>query len=96
MFTKSRKLHQDVTPASVTGELPTACLLAGYDRKDGGSSGHASQEELGYNDRKFGWAGCMDAPDHLPVGGCRAVYIDPAIGGMGFEGIATVNRLRGE
>ena len=95
MFTTSRKLHQDVTTASVTGELPTAALLAGVNRKDGGSTAHVSQEELGFNVMRFGWAGCMDAPDHLPVGGCRAVYIDPAVGGMGFEGIAAVNAIRG-
>lgn len=91
MFTTRRKLHQQATPADVTGEIPTAALLAGCNRKDGGSSGHASQEELGYRAMCFGWAGCLDAPDRIPAGGVRAVYIDPAVGGMGFEGMAAVN-----
>lgn len=94
MFSKNRKLHQQTTPAEITGELPTAALLCGVKRADGGSSGHESQELLGFNALKFGWSGCLDAPDRIPTGGCRAVFIDPAVGGMGFEGIAACNMDR--
>lgn len=95
MFTTRRALHQQATPADVTGELPTPALLAGCNRKDGGSAGDGAQEEaLGYRAWTFGWLGCLDAPERIPAGGVRAVYIDPAVGGMGFEGMAAVNIAR--
>lgn len=88
-FTARRATHQNVTPAEFTGELPTAAVLAGFPaRKDGGSTAHASQDQLGYRDMCFGWAGCIDAPELIAAGGCRAIYIETAIGGMGHEGIA--------
>ncbi len=96
-FTARRKLHQHSTTAEITGELPTAALLCGCSHGADGSvtnTGHASQELLSYRDRNFGWAGCLDAPELLPVGGVREVYIDPAVGGMGHEGFAARNQKR--
>lgn len=55
----------------------------------------ATDDALGFDAQKAGWSGNLDAPNLLPVGGCRAVFIDPAFGGMGFEGIAAVNQVRG-
>ena len=95
MFTTRRKLHQQVTTAEVTGEVPTAALLCGCKHSDSlRNTGDASQEDLGSRDRMFGWAGCLDAPGLLPVGGVRAVYISPDVGGMGWEGNAAITRQR--
>lgn len=98
MFTKTRTLHQQVTPAEVTGALPCAALLAGCPHgKDGGisSTGDGAQADaLGHRAWTFGWLGCLDAPELLPVGGVRAVFIDPAVGGMGWEGNAAITRAR--
>lgn len=85
-FTARRALHQQVNGGDVTGDTPTAALLAGCKRKDGGSAAHASQEELGYRAMMFGWAGCLDAPELLPAGSTVPVNISPEIGGMGYEG----------
>ena len=97
MFTKLRALHQSATPAERTGELPVAALLAGCPHLDNTfSTGDGAQAgALGYGAFCFGWAGCLDAPELLPVGGVRAVYIDPAIGGLGWEGNAAITRARG-
>lgn len=97
MFTKTRALHQSVTVAERTGELPTAALLAGAKHSDSiRNTGDATQEELlGYRGWTFGWASCLDAPDLLPVGGVRAVYISPDVGGLGWEGNAAITRSRG-
>lgn len=84
MFTKSRALHQQATPAERTGELPTAMFL----------HANPADESLNHWQQSFGWSGCLDAPDLLPVGGVRAVYISPEVGGMGFEGMAARNRHR--
>lgn len=96
-FTARRAQHQLATSAEITGELPTAALLCGCPHGTDGSissTGDASQERLGYRERCFGWSGCLDAPELLPVGGVREVYIDPAIGGMGHEGFAARNQRR--
>lgn len=84
MFTKNRKLHQDATTAEITGQVPTAMFL------------HANpgDESMNHRNQSFGWSGCLDAPELIPVGGVRAVYISPEIGGMGFEGMAAKNRHR--
>lgn len=96
MFTKQRALHQQVNGADVTGELPTAALLTGFDRGDGGSTGHAGQEEaLGYRAWTYGWAGCLDAPERLPCGSVRPVNISPEVGGYGYEGNVASNYERG-
>lgn len=84
MFTKNRVIHQQATPADVTGELPGAMFLRN----------NTADEEQGYTAQKFGWSGCLDAPDRLPIGGVRAVYISPEVGGMGFEGMAARNLAR--
>lgn len=83
-FTARRALHQQTTPAEITGELPTAMFLH-YNPAD---------EAQGYASQKFGWSGCLDAPDLLPVGGVREVYISPEVGGMGSEGRACRNVYR--
>lgn len=82
-FTARRALHQ-ATPADITGELPTAMYL----------HNNPADEAQGYGVQRFGWSGCLDAPELLPLGGVRAVFIDPAVGGMGFEGMAVRNRHR--
>ena len=83
-FSSRRALHQNSTAAEITGEIPTAMFIDSND------------ESLGFAVQKFGWSGNLDAPNLLPCGGCKAVFIDPAIGGMGFEGIAAVNYVRGQ
>lgn len=94
MFSKQRALHQQVNGADITGELPTAALLTGFVRGDGGSTGSEAQEyELGYRAWTFGWLGCLDAPDLLPAGSTLPVNISPEVGGMGCEG--NVSRIVG-
>ena len=97
MFAKTRALHQSVTTAERTGELPVAALLAGCPHSDSiRNTGDGAQEAaLGYRGWTFGWTGCLDAPELLPVGGVRAVYIDPAVGGLGWEGNAAITKARG-
>jgi hypothetical protein len=93
-FTARRALHQQATAAEVTGEVPLAAMLCD-DTSYGGDTGCAAQEQaLGYRAWMFGWAGNLDAPEHILTGGVRVVYIDPNVGGMGFEGIACCNALR--
>jgi hypothetical protein len=41
-----------------------------------------------------GWLGCLDAPDLILVGCTRAVFIDPSIGGCGYEGNVAVSMKR--
>lgn len=85
MFSTRRALHQNCTPADITGELPTAALLAGC-KSDTCDTAHASQELLSYRAMVFGWAGNLDAPCLMPGGSVRPVNISPEIGGMGYEG----------
>ena len=86
--------HRDLTPAGVTGDTPTAALLCGMKRKDGGSTGHASQELLPYRAMMFGWAGCIDAPDAILLGGCCAVDTGRFEHGLGYEGTTPRTGLR--
>lgn len=92
-FSPRRKFHQ-AQPAEVTGELPTAALLCGYLRRDGSSTGHASQELLGFTGLAFGWSGCLDAPDYLPTGGCRPVYATVVFNSKNFDAIAARSQHR--
>ena len=82
VFSARRALHQDATAAEVTGELPLALFIS------------ANDDALGFVAQKCGWSGNLDAPELLPLGGCRAVFISPEIGGMGFEGVAAVTQHR--
>lgn len=87
MFSKQRAVHQNATGGDVSGSLPTAMFL----------SATAADEASGHRVQSFGWAGCLDAPDLMPAGSTIAVYIDPAIGGMGYEGnVARIVEREGE
>lgn len=91
-FSGLRIYHQQATRAEVTGEAPVAALLCGCPHSDeGGDRGHASQEQLNYRDRMFGWAGCIDAPTLVPTGAHRAAIVN----GM-FEGTVATTYVRGE
>jgi hypothetical protein len=89
-FSPRRALHQQATPAELTGEAPLAVFGAGPGNAWGGREDWSED----YSSRRL-WDGCLDAPQLLPAGSTRGVYIDPAIGGMGFEGAAATTHSRG-
>ncbi len=72
----SRTYHQNSISAEITGDIPVAMWIAC----------NQADEDQGYHAQRFGWAGCLDAPELLPTGGCQ----------IGFEGhVVANNQQRG-
>lgn len=96
VFTSRRVVHQAVTCAEVTGELPVAALLAGAPHSDSirNTGDPAKEDALGYRAWTFGWAGCLDAPDTMPAGSVLPVNIPEHVGGYGYEGNVTRTACR--